>query len=206
VHVTQVPTAMIEALASALPDGGRELADALLDPERTDATLDALGRQGELFDPILHNTVNATVVHGGDKVNVIPSEVRLDLDGRLLPGQGPEDLFAELRELCGDDGLQFEANYEQGPEEADLSQISLLSEVLTDADPAAVPIPTLLPAVTDARFFARIGIQSYGFLPMRLPPELNFMSLIHAADERVPAEEIRWGADRIGEVIRRYRG
>jgi hypothetical protein len=40
---------------------------------------------------------------------------------------------------------------------------------------------------------------------MRLGPELNFMKLIHAADERVPAEEVRWGADRIAEVISRYR-
>jgi acetylornithine deacetylase/succinyl-diaminopimelate desuccinylase-like protein len=64
----------------------------------------------------------------------------------------------------------------------------------------------LLPGVTDGRLFARLGIQSYGFLPMRLAPEMNFTKLIHAADERVPAEEIRWGADRIREVIERYKG
>jgi acetylornithine deacetylase/succinyl-diaminopimelate desuccinylase-like protein len=205
VHITQVPQAMIEALAVALPEGGRDLADALLDPARTDATLDALGEQGALFDPMLHNTVNATVVRGGDKVNVIPSEIQLELDGRLLPGQGPEELFAELRHLAGDDELEFESNFEAGPADADLSLLPLLSDVLREADPGAVPIPMLLPAVTDARFFAGIGIQSYGFLPMRLGPELNFMKLIHAADERVPAEEVRWGADRIAEVISRYR-
>lgn len=41
---------------------------------------------------------------------------------------------------------------------------------------------------------------------MRLPPELDFMKLIHAADERVPAEEIRWGTARIGDVLTRYTG
>jgi acetylornithine deacetylase/succinyl-diaminopimelate desuccinylase-like protein len=204
VHITQVPRAMIEALADALPAGGGELADALLDPGRTDATLDALGPQGELFDSILHNTVNATIVHGGEKVNVIPSEIHLDLDGRLLPGQTPDDLFGQLRALAGDDELEFEARHESGPEQADLSLLPLLSSVLTDADPAAVPLPMLLPGVTDSRFFARLGIQCYGFLPMRLPAEMNFMKLIHAADERVPAEEIRWGSDRISEVITRY--
>jgi acetylornithine deacetylase/succinyl-diaminopimelate desuccinylase-like protein len=206
VHVTQVPQAMIEALAAALPDGGLELSQALLDPARTDATLDALGEQGALFDPILHNTVNATIVRGGEKINVIPSELQLELDGRLLPGQRPEDLFTELHALSGDDGLEFDCTFEPGPETADLSLIPMLSEVLCDADPGAVALPTLLPAITDARFFSRIGIQSYGFLPMRLPPALKFMKLIHAADERVPAEEIRWGTDRICEVIARYRG
>jgi acetylornithine deacetylase/succinyl-diaminopimelate desuccinylase-like protein len=62
-----------------------------------------------------------------------------------------------------------------------------------------------MPGVTDGRFFARLGIQTYGFLPMRLPADMKFMSLIHAADERVPAQEIGWGTDRICEVLTRYR-
>jgi acetylornithine deacetylase/succinyl-diaminopimelate desuccinylase-like protein len=207
VHVTDVPRAMIEALAAALPAGGRDFADALLDPTRTDATLDALGGAGERFDPLLHNTVNATAVRGGAKLNVVPSELQLDLDARLLPGQTPDDLFRELHQLADDDELQFEVlNYEPGPEHADLSLLPLLGAVLKAADPGAVPLPLLLPAVTDARFWARLGIQTYGFLPMRLPPELDFMKLLHAAEERVPAEEIRWGADRIGDVLTRYTG
>jgi hypothetical protein len=40
---------------------------------------------------------------------------------------------------------------------------------------------------------------------MRLPADMNFTKLIHAVDERVPADEIRWGSERIGEVIARYR-
>ena len=87
-----------------------------------------------------------------------------------------------------------------------MSLLPLLSEILVEADPQAVPVPMLLPGVTDARYFARLGIQGYGFPSMRLFRRASTSrSLIHAADERVPAEEIRWGADRIGEVIERYR-
>jgi acetylornithine deacetylase/succinyl-diaminopimelate desuccinylase-like protein len=205
-HVTEVPRSMIEALVAALPDGGQNLAEGLLDPERTDATLDALGEAGRILDPMLHNTASATIVRGGAKINVIPSELQLELDGRLLPGQTADDLFRELRELTDDADLELEAiGYEPGPERADLSLLPLLSDVLTAADPGAVPLPMLLPAVTDGRFFARLGIQTYGFLPMRLPAELTFTKLIHAADERVPAEEIGWGTDRICEVLTRYR-
>jgi acetylornithine deacetylase/succinyl-diaminopimelate desuccinylase-like protein len=206
VHITQVPETMIGALAGAIPEHGDELKQALLDPERTDVTLDALGEQGELLDAMLHNTVNATIVRGGDKVNVIPSEIVLELDGRLVPGQTPEDLFRELRELSGDDELEFEAEHDPGPDVADLSLLPLLSEVLERADPGTIAVPMLLPAVTDGRLFARLGIQTYGFLPMRLPAEVTFTKLIHAADERVPAEEVRWGADRIREVLERYSG
>lgn len=206
VHVTEVPRSMIETLATALPEGGQGLADALLDPQRTDATLDMLGEASKTLDPMFHNTVNATVVRGGGKTNVIPSELQLDLDGRLLPGETADDLFRELRELAGEPDLELEAlSYEPGPEGADLSMLPLLSEVLSAADPGALPMPMLMPGVTDGRFFARLGIQTYGFLPMRLPAEMSFSSLIHAADERVPAQEIGWGADRICEVLTRYR-
>jgi acetylornithine deacetylase/succinyl-diaminopimelate desuccinylase-like protein len=206
VHITEVPRAMIEALATALPEGGRDLADALLDPARTDATLAMIGDAGALLEPMLHNTVNATVVRGGGKINVIPSELQLDFDGRLLPGQTADDLFRELRALAGDEEIELETvGYEPGPQRADLSLLPLLGEVLVAADPAAVPLPMLLPGVTDGRFFARLGIQTYGFLPMRLPMGMNFSSLLHAADERVPAQEIGWGTDRICEVITRYR-
>jgi acetylornithine deacetylase/succinyl-diaminopimelate desuccinylase-like protein len=206
VHITEIPRSMIEALAAALPAGGRQLADGLLDPERTDATLDMLGEAGQILDPMLHNTVNATVVRGGGKTNVIPSELQLELDGRLLPGQTADDLLRELRELAGDDEFEVEVmSYEPGVDRSDLSLMPLLSDVLTTADPDAVPLPMVMPGVTDGRFFARLEIQTYGFLPMRLPAEMRFTSLIHAADERVPAQEITWGTDRICEVLTRYR-
>src|SRR5437763_11402325 len=52
--------------------------------------------------------------------------------------------------------------------------------------------------VTDARFFARLGIQTYGFLPLRLPADFRFTGLIHAADERVPADARAEGGPRLG--------
>ena len=79
-----------------------------------------------------------------------------------------------------------------------------LSDVLKEADPTGIPIPFMLTAVTDARFFARLGIQTYGFLPMQLPEGFNFNSTIHAANERVPVESVAWGTDRIYQVLSRF--
>ena len=73
-------------------------------------------------------------------------------------------------------------------------------------DPTAVPVPMLQPGVTDGRFLSRAGIQTYGFLPLRLPEGFDPVSLIHAADERVPADAVRWGTDAVFRAIERYPG
>ncbi len=60
-----------------------------------------------------------------------------------------------------------------------------LGEIVRELDLAARPLPLLLPAVSDGRFFARLGHQTYGFLPMQLPDEMPFMELVHSEDERI---------------------
>jgi hypothetical protein len=67
-------------------------------------------------------------------------------------------------------------------------------------------MPLLLPAVSDARIFSRLGIQTYGFTPMKLPPGFNFFKTIHAADERIPMDAVAFGADAIYELLNRYKG
>ena len=143
------------------------------------------------------------MVQGGDKINVIPSEIELGLDGRLLPGFTPDDMITELRAITGKQAELEVVRYDPGPPEPDWGQFEVLSEILREADPEGIPIPLLLSGVTDGRFFARLGIQTYGFLPMRLPPDFNFSATIHAADERIPVEALEFGAQAILKAIQR---
>jgi acetylornithine deacetylase/succinyl-diaminopimelate desuccinylase-like protein len=204
VHVTPVARSMIESIAADLPAPLALPVRGLLVPALTDRLLDALGDRGALFDPLLHNTASVTIVHGGEKVNVIPDAVTLELDGRLLPGLAPEQLFAELRALAGVE-LELEViRHDPVAGEPDLALFDALATTLRELDPTGKPIPMLLPGVTDGRFFSRLGIQTYGFLPMRLPPELPFMRLIHAENERLPADALEFGTSAIGRVLRRF--
>ena len=201
VHVTPIPRQTIGAIASELPAPFALLLGRVLDPRLTDRVLDLLGERGRLFDPVLHNTVSPTIIAGGDKINVIPSEITIDLDARLLPGQTSDDLVRELRALLGDDVELEVGRAEPGPPAPDLGLFDLLAGVLRDADPTGTPIPLLLAAITDARHFGRLGIQGYGFTPMQLPADLRFTELIHAADERIPADAVAFGADAIFRVL-----
>ena len=82
----------------------------------------------------------------------------------------------------------------------------LLADILREADPDGIPMPLLLTGTSDARFFSRLGIQTYGYTPMNLPAEFNFAQLAHAADERIPVEAVDFGASAIYGVLRRYEG
>ena len=207
VHVTPVARAFVEQMAAALPRAQGAVLRGLLVPRLTDGILALLPlEQRRTFGPILRNTATATIVHGGDKINVVPGEVVLELDGRLLPGFRPEDLIRELHGLVGDDVELELVRHDPGPPEADLSWLGGLGAILRELDPEAIPLPLLMPGVTDGRFFGRLGIQTYGFVPLRLPADFKLFSLIHAADERVPADAIRFGAEAVGRAVERYAG
>ncbi|HST33435.1 MAG TPA: M20/M25/M40 family metallo-hydrolase [Solirubrobacteraceae bacterium] len=204
VHVTPVARSMIQAIAADVPATLAVPLKGLLVPTLTDRLLDAFGERGRIFDPLLHNTVSATIVQGGEKDNVIPDEISLSLDCRLLPGFAPEQLFAELHALSGVE-LEFEiVQHDHVSGEPEMALFETLAGTLRELDADAKPIPMLLPGVTDGRFFSRLGIQTYGFLPMQLPPELPFMQLIHAPDERLPADAVEFGTRAIGRVLERF--
>ena len=201
VHITPAVRQMIEAISAALPFPQNLAARGLLYPPFTNWLLDGLGEPGLLLNALLHNTASPTIVHGGEKINVIPSEVTLELDGRLLPGFTPDDMRRELATLAGPD-ITFEVTrFDPGPPPPDLTHFDLLANILYQADPQGTPIPFIASGVTDARYLARLGIQTYGFLPMDIPTEL--MTTIHAANERVPVEALAFGAGAIFSLLQR---
>lgn len=206
VRITPVARQMIEILASNMAFPKNLVLRRLLNPALTDIMLNLLGDTGESLDPLLHNTVNATIVRGGEKINVIPGEVSVNLDGRLLPGFSPEDMIKDVRRIIGDQVELEIVRHEPGPTEPDMGLFCELAGILEDADPGAIPMPLLLPGVTDARVFSSLGIQTYGFTPMKLPPGFNFFKTIHAADERIPMDAVAFGADAVYEVLKRYKG
>ncbi len=205
VHVPPATRMMIEAMAEGLGGAGGWMLKRLLNPALTDPLLDMMGKQLAFFDPLLHNTVSPTILHGSEKLNVIPAEVSVELDARLLPGQTTETLIEELRPLAGEEAaIEVMGCDPIVPPEPDMGLFDMLSDILRQLDPEGLPVPLLLTGATDARIFASLGIQSYGYLPMKLPKAFDFSRTIHAADERIPVEAVYFGTRAIYEAIRRY--
>ncbi len=204
VHITPAARRMVEGIASAFSFPGNLLLRQLLNPRLTSLTLRLLGTRGQGLEPLLRNTVNATIVRGGEKINVIPSEIALELDGRLLPGYSPDDMMAELHRIVGNE-VEFEvARHDPGPAEPDMGFFDTLAGILREADPGAMPVPMFMPGVTDGRHFSLLGIQTYGFTPMNLPPGLELLQRVHAADECIPLECVDFGTSAIYKALQLY--
>ena len=132
VHIIPLVREWFEAMAAELPRTPALLLRRLLDPRTADLAARALGPRGRQLSRVIRNTVSPTIVHGGDKINVIPSEIELQLDGRILPGQTPDDLIRELHDLVGND-VEFEVvRHDPGPPDPDLSFYEPLAQIIRE--------------------------------------------------------------------------
>ena len=204
VHPTPVVRQMLTAMGDSLPRLQAVFLRQLLRPAIAQVMLARMGARGRMLGAMLRNTASPTIIETSKKFNVIPAEIEVTLDGRILPGFDPDDLVREVRALIGD-GVELEVRlHDPAPPEPDLGMFATLAGILEEADPGAVAVPLLMPGVTDARFFARLGIQTYGFTPMKLAPGFDFWSGVHGADERVPVDAIPFGADAIYRALERF--
>jgi len=165
-----------------------------IDGERTDDLLAAFGPAARMIGAGLCNTTNPTMLSAGYKVNVVPGSAEAHVDGRYLPGDA--DTFVDqVRAIAGDhitvEAQSFQPALEIGFE-GDL--VDAMTAALHAEDPDAHIAPFLMSGGTDAKAWARLGIRSYGFTPLRLPADLDFTALFHGVDERVPLEALAFGA------------
>jgi acetylornithine deacetylase/succinyl-diaminopimelate desuccinylase-like protein len=164
-----------------------------LDPDDPEAAIAKLGPIAAIIGATIRNTANPTRLAAGYKDNVIPGRATATIDCRTLPGQ--QDAFlAQLQEVIGPD---IEVEYMQrqpGLETTfDGPLVDAMAAALRHADPGAKAVPYMLSGGTDAKGLSRLGIRCFGFVPLRLPPELDFAALFHGVDERVPVDGLQFG-------------
>jgi acetylornithine deacetylase/succinyl-diaminopimelate desuccinylase-like protein len=157
------------------------------------------------FDAMLRDTVSPTVLRGGNKVNVIPGRAGAEIDVRTLPGTDQAELLQHLRSVAGPRAsVETVASLPPVVAPADHELVTLMRDALRRADPDGTPIPMMITPGTDAKALAELGIPTYGFAPLRLDPEVPFLSLFHGHDERVPVAALRFGLPVLHEVVARY--
>jgi acetylornithine deacetylase/succinyl-diaminopimelate desuccinylase-like protein len=183
--ITDTVRATVEGLSAVT---GRDF-----DAEDVDSWLPLLGGAARMIGATVRNTTNPTMVEGGYKANVIPSRAEATIDARFLPGQ-EEQLLSTLDELLGE-GVEREFIVRDIAVETgfDGALVDAMAAALRAEDPDGHPLPYLMSGGTDAKSFSTLGMRCYGFSPLLLPPELDFMALFHGIDERVPVDALKFG-------------
>ncbi len=160
------------------------------------------------FAAILSNTASPTVLSGGAKINVIPSEASVLIDGRTLPGQSDEDFLRELGDILGPE-VELEIIKSAPPvvtEPVESPLFSLISEEINRREPDASVVPYMIPGFTDAKYFTKTGAKWYGFSPIRIErgSGIRFAEMFHGHNERIPIAGLHWGAELLYNVVRRF--
>lgn len=189
----QWPVRLTPAMEVLLATVG-EIAGTEVTPANAESLVQEFESSTQMLAAVLRNTVNPTMLGAGYKVNVIPSEATAHLDGRFLPGY-EDEFFATLDALLGP-GVEREFVSHQRPWESpvDSDLMGAITRSILSEDPDAQVAPFLLSAGTDGKHFGKLGITTYGFAPLKLPADLDFGSLFHGVDERVPTESLEFGA------------
>lgn len=185
----------------ALLDGLAEATGIAFTDDRLDAQLDTLGFIAKTIRASLRNTANPTMLTAGYKRNVIPSTAEAMVDCRLLPGT-KEAFVREVAEIVGP-GIEIEWTFGwtiESPVDAPL--VHAMRAAIAAEDPGAVVLPYLLPGGTDNKLLNKIGINGYGFVPLRVPDGFDVFGLFHAPDERVPVAALEFGVRTLDRLIR----
>jgi acetylornithine deacetylase/succinyl-diaminopimelate desuccinylase-like protein len=171
-----------------------EMAGVEATPENADALVKEFGPAARMMAAVIRHTTNPTMLNAGYKVNVVPGQATAHVDGRFLPGH--EDEFLEtLFELVGDQVDVEWVSKQHGLETTfDGDLVEAMTASVLEEDPDARVEPYLFSGGTDAKHWRRLGIRCFGFVPLQLPPDLDFTALFHGVDERVPVDALEFGA------------
>ena len=199
----QFPLVLTEPVAQFLTAVGEETGYEFdVNSPDLEGAIAKLGDIARIVSATLRDTANPTMLKAGYKANVIPATAEAVIDCRVLPGRR-EAFEREVDELIGPHVTKtWERDLPSVETTFDGDLVDAMNAALLAIDPEARTVPYMLSGGTDAKAFVRLGIRCFGFAPLRLPPDLDFASLFHGVDERVPVDALEFGTRVLEHFLR----
>ena len=148
---------------------------------------------------IVRDTITPTVLSAGEKTNVIPPSAIAELDCRLLPGDDPQAVLADLRKVINDDNIKVDVllNFPADASPADSPLMTAIARLAANEN--AVAVPTMIAGFTDSHYFRQKGLIAYGFIPIELSKAEE--DSVHGANEHLPIKELGNGIHRMVDLL-----
>ncbi len=147
---------------------------------------------------MLRTTTALTMVHAGNKDNVLPGKIDATVNFRLLPGDTQASVLEHVRQTVANEAIKL-STYSGNADPSRVSPVSgkpyqLLNRSIRETFPGTLVAPGLMLGATDSRHFEAISDNIFKFSPVRATAE--DLPRFHGTNERISvknyAEMIRF--------------
>ena len=149
---------------------------------------------------LVRDTFTPTVLTGSQKTNIIPASASAEIDSRLLPGDNPQQVIANLRKVIADDGIKIDVmlnfSAQSSPRKSEL--MTAIGK-LADAENTVV-VPMMIAGFTDSHYFRQAGLDAYGFIPIEA--STAEARGVHGLNERIGVKELGAGVRRMIDLLK----
>ena len=157
-----------------------------------------------VFDAVLRNGISATIIQGGIRSNVIPTDATATLNIRTLPDQSIDGVIKRLERVVNDSLVEFKITSRGSDAPASDFHSPMFAAIRESAqalDPTLTTVPYLSTGATDSARLRAWGMQAFGLLPF--PMNQDDEDRMHGNDERIPLASLDFGTRMIyGAILR----
>jgi len=208
VHLTRTTAGFFMAMADLFESNDPETAKLFREMAEQATAEAALARlpisdnERIWFDAMLRSTAAPTMMRGSNSRWALPTEAHLTLNGRILPGQSEDDYRRELRAIVGAGvDLRIEG-FQPGIECAlDTPLYRSIQRVMGRRSPDVPLVPILQTGGTERALLHSLGVQVYGFKPVRSEAGMPASQMAHGVDERVSVNNLLYALQCLFEVV-----
>lgn len=194
-RLNETTQAYFTRVASLLPEEERgPFRDVLSgNPTRVRAAFEHFREHRPADAALLRASISPTIISGGNRINVIPSQATLQLDVRMLPEDDHEEVLESIRRTIGDPQITAEfasATYRPpGGTSLDTEAFRAL-ETNVERHYGVVTIPSMLTGATDMAYLRARGMHCYGIGPLVDAEDALRGFAAHGDQERIIEAEL----------------
>ena len=193
-RLNETTRAYFQRLADITDEESARYYRGLFDPAEQARSQHYLAQHEPQLNSLLRTSVTPTILSGGFRRNVIPSQAEAMLDVRGLPDENPEAFYAHMAAVINNPNVEIvpQPIYRPAspPSSIDNEMFNVLETVSARMFPEAVTLPTMLTGATDMAQVRAKGVACYGFGPVRHEEDLSAGGGAHGDDERIPEDSL----------------
>jgi acetylornithine deacetylase/succinyl-diaminopimelate desuccinylase-like protein len=211
-RINETTAAYFKRLATvSSPEEAARYRDLLSPDPKVSGAADAYLRKNEPRHwSMLRTSLSPTMIQGGYRTNVIPSEASATIDTRLAPDEDPAKFLELVKQVVNDPSVEVTYGARDSrpstPTARIDSDVFKTLEAMVTKHYKAITLPTMSTGATDMAFLRRKGIQCYGIGPALDIEDGPKGFGAHSDQERILETElmrfVRFNWDAVVEVAR----